>query len=363
MEQEKERTVAGGRELIDRLNREKKLTRKEWLWLLMNYTKEDADYAAGLARSIAQERFGKNIYFRGIIEFTNFCRNDCYYCGIRRSNKCAERYRLSKEEILECCEEGYANGFRTFVLQGGEDGYYTDEVLAELVQTIRETYPDCAITLSVGERSRESYQKLYDAGANRYLLRHETSDEALYQKLHPKTQTMENRLRCLQDLKEIGYQTGCGIMVGAPYQTVEEIASDMVMMQEFRPQMIGMGPFIPHKDTPFAKKPAGSVELTLFLLSLCRIMFPEVLLPATTALGTAEADGRARGVLTGCNVVMPNLSPGSVRKKYLLYDNKAGISDDAASGIAKLTAQMQAIGYEVRTGRGDYGESRQKSST
>ncbi|MGN0335833.1 MAG: [FeFe] hydrogenase H-cluster radical SAM maturase HydE [Lachnospiraceae bacterium] len=342
------------RQLIEQLNREKKLAHEEWKQLLTEFVPEDAAYAAELARRIAVSRFGKKIYFRGIIEFTNFCKNDCYYCGIRRSNKNADRYRLSGEEILECCREGYECGFRTFVLQGGEDGYFTDEVLTDLVSTIRRRYPDCAITLSVGERSRESYQKLYDAGADRYLLRHETADKALYEKWHPKTQTMENRMRCLKDLKEIGYQTGCGIMVGAPYQTADEIAADMEMMTDFEPQMIGIGPFIPHSDTPFRDQAAGSAELTLFLLSLCRILFPDVLLPATTALGTLQEDGRKRGVLAGCNVVMPNLSPESVRKKYMLYDNKAGTEDTAASGIEKLTAQMDAIGYQVIAGRGDY---------
>lgn len=345
------------RQLIDRLNRDKQLEHEAWRQLILEYTPEDAAYAAQLASEIAIERFGKNIYFRGIIEFTNYCKNDCYYCGIRRSNKRVDRYRLTKEEILECCEEGYENGFRTFVLQGGEDGHFTDAVLIDIVGTIHEKYPDCAITLSIGERSRESYQKLYDAGANRFLLRHETSVQALYEKLHPEYQTMENRLRCLKDLKEIGYQTGCGIMVGAPYQTADDIASDMEMMTEFEPQMIGIGPFLPHCDTPFGNEPVGDAELTIFLLSLCRILFPNVLLPATTALGTLQEDGRVKGVLAGCNVVMPNLSPKSVREKYMLYNNKAGIHDTAATGIQKLTDQMESIGYQVVVGRGDYKQS------
>lgn len=349
-----EQRKATSRQLIDRLNKEKQLDHESWKQLILEHTPGDAAYAAKLAHEIAIDRFGKKIYFRGIIEFTNYCKNDCYYCGIRRSNKNVERYRLTKEEVLECCAEGYENGFRTFVLQGGEDGYFTDAVLIDIVGTIREKYPDCAITLSVGERSRESYQKLYDAGANRFLLRHETSVQELYGKWHPEYQKMENRLRCLKDLKEIGYQTGCGIMVGAPYQTADDIASDMEMMRAFEPQMIGMGPFLPHSDTPFKAEASGSAELTLFLLSLCRIMLPDVLLPATTALGTLQEDGRVKGVLGGCNVVMPNLSPKSVREKYMLYNNKAGVHDTAASGIQKLRAQMESIGYEVVVGRGDY---------
>lgn len=342
--------------LIEQLHGKKYLCHDEWVHLLSTYTKEDAKYAAKLAKNIAIEQFDKKIYFRGIIEFTNHCKCDCYYCGIRCSNKQVDRYRLTKEEILECCQEGYENGFRTFVLQGGEDGYYTDEVLTDLVSTIRTKYKDCAITLSVGERSRTSYQRLYDAGANRYLLRHETSVQSLYEKIHPSRQNMENRLRCLKDLKEIGYQTGCGIMVGVPYQTIDDIASDMEMMGEFGPHMIGIGPFIPHSETPFKEKEAGSVDLTLFILSLCRIMLPKVMLPATTALGTVRDDGRQKGVLAGCNVVMPNLSPKSVREKYLLYNNKAGINDTAQSGIEKLRVQMDEIGYEVVVSRGDYEE-------
>ncbi len=342
------------RERIDSLNREWKLPPESWRELIGTSTEADRRYAARLAQSIAEKHFGKAIFFRGIIEFTNICKNDCYYCGIRRSNRNVRRYRLTENNILACCEEGYRNGFRTFVLQGGEDAYFTDEVLCGIVAEIRACYPDCAITLSVGERSRRSYQRLFDAGADRYLLRHETADKAHYEKLHPPFQSFDNRMRCLFDLRDIGYQTGCGFMVGTPYQTAGCLAEDMVFIQKFRPSMIGIGPFIPHRDTPFRDCPAGSTELTLFLLSLCRILQPDVLLPATTALGTVRGDGRQLGVLSGCNVVMPNLSPLSVRKKYMLYDNKAGTGDDAAAGIRKLTAQMNEIGYKIICGRGDY---------
>ena len=300
--------------------------------------------------------FGKKIYFRGIIEFSNFCKCDCYYCGIRKSNKCAQRYRLELEDILECCKEGYENGFRTFVLQGGEDGWFSDERMCEIVKTIKDEYPDCAVTLSLGERSFDSYKLLKEAGADRYLLRHETADETHYSELHPKTQTLQNRLQCLKDLKTLGYQTGCGIMVGTPGQTAKVLATDMKFMEEFQPEMIGVGPFLPHKDTPFKNAEKGSVELTLFILALCRIMLPKVLLPATTALGTLEADGRKQGVLAGCNVIMPNLSPISVRKKYMLYDEKAGTDITAKEGIALLSQQMEEIGYEAVVGRGDFGK-------
>ena len=342
--------------LIRTLDREHRLSGEAWERLFTEYTPKDADFAIELARQRTLERFGRKIWFRGIVEFSNICKCDCHYCGIRCSNHQVSRYRLSPEDILECCAEGYGAGFRTFVLQGGEDGWFTDERMCAIVREIKNKWPDCAVTLSLGERSRESYQAMFDAGADRYLLRHETADEDHYALLHPAKQTLSNRLRCLRDLKDIGYQTGCGIMVGSPGQTPQTLAKDMVFMQEFRPQMVGVGPFLPHKDTPFRGEKPGSVELTLFVLALCRLMLPGVLLPATTALGTAEADGRVRGVLAGCNVIMPNLSPASVRKKYMLYDNKAGSDLTAEEGIALLRQQMEAIGYEVVIGRGDYQE-------
>ena len=342
--------------LIRTLDREHRLSGDQWERLFTEYTQSDADFAIELARQRTLERFGRKIWFRGIVEFSNICKCDCHYCGIRCSNHQVSRYRLTPEDILECCAEGYGAGFRTFVLQGGEDGWFTDERMCAIVREIKKKWPDCAVTLSLGERSRESYQAMFDAGADRYLLRHETADEGHYALLHPAKQTLANRLRCLRDLKDIGYQTGCGIMVGSPGQTPAPLAKDMIFMQEFRPQMVGVGPFLPHRDTPFRGEKPGSVELTLFVLALCRLMLPGVLLPATTALGTAEADGRVRGVLAGCNVIMPNLSPASVRKKYMLYDNKAGSDLTAEEGIALLRQQMEAIGYEVVIGRGDYQE-------
>ena len=343
-------------ERIDLLHRDHCLDASQWATLFATWTKADLDYAANLAREITETHFGKKVYFRGIVEFSNICKNDCYYCGIRCSNHNISRYRLSEEDILACCDEGYAAGFRTFVLQGGEDGWFHDDRMCQIIRMIKERYPDCAVTLSLGERSRESYQKLFDAGADRYLLRHETADHQHYSILHPAALSLDNRMRCLQDLKEIGYQTGCGIMVGSPGQTPETLAKDMVYMQEFKPQMVGIGPFLPHQDTPFRTEAAGSVELTLLILALCRIMLPQVLMPATTALGTVEAEGRKLGVLAGCNVVMPNLSPASVRKKYMLYDNKAGTDLTAAEGIALLRQQMEEIGYEAVIGRGDFGK-------
>ena len=340
-------------ELIKKLNQEHSLSMAEWEQLFENYSEEDVAYATELARKIAVENFGRKIYFRGIIEFTNHCKCDCFYCGIRKSNRECQRYRLELSDILACCAEGYENGFRTFVLQGGEDVWFHDERMCEIVRTIKKEYPDCAVTLSLGERSFESYKALKEAGADRYLLRHETADAEHFGVLHPKYQTLESRMECLKHLKELGYQTGCGIMVGTPGQSVKTLAKDMKFMEEFEPAMIGVGPFLPHKDTPLKDEKKGSVELTLYILALCRILLPKVLLPATTALGTVEADGRKQGVLAGCNVVMPNLSPVSVRKKYMLYDEKAGTDVSAAQGIAILRKQMEEIGYEVVVGRGD----------
>ena len=345
-------------QLIDRLEAQTRLERAEWEQLLSTYTEDEREYAAGRARAIAQREFGRRIYFRGIIEFTSICKNDCLYCGLRRSNRNAARYRLDKDDILACCKEGYAAGFRTFVLQGGEDAYFTDERMCDIVSAIRAEYPDCAITLSLGERSRESYRLLLEAGADRYLLRHETAAPEHYALLHPAELKLESRMRCLRDLRELGYQTGCGCMVGAPGQTARELAQDMPFMREFEPQMIGIGPFIPHHDTPFADKAPGSVDMTLMLLSLCRIMLPRVLLPATTALGTLDGSGRKQGVLAGANVIMPNLSPVSVRKKYLLYDNKAITGDDAAESLNTLRRHMAEIGYELISVRGDWSQER-----
>ena len=340
--------------LIDKLKETKHLTKEEWVALIEGRTADVAEYLFTQARDVRTQVYGKDIYIRGLIEFTNFCKNDCLYCGIRRSNTNACRYRLDMDEILECCEKGYELGFRTFVLQGGEDAYFTDERLEQIVKAIRSLYPDCAITLSVGERSYESYKRLFDAGADRYLLRHETYNPEHYAKLHPAELTAKARQQCLRNLKEIGYQVGCGFMVGSPNQTAEHLAEDMMFLTDLKPHMVGIGPFIPHKDTPFANEPSGALELTLYMLGLIRLLLPEVLLPATTALGTIASNGRELGMMAGANVVMPNLSPGVVRKKYLLYNNKAHTGMEAAECVRDLQDRMQRIGYEVVVSRGDW---------
>lgn len=342
------------KELIERLERERDLTNAEFAVLLDQSSGADRDFLFERARAVRDAHYGRKVYIRGLIELTNYCKNDCLYCGIRKSNASCERYRLTKEQILSCCESGYALGFRTFVLQGGEDGWYTDERMTDIVRAMRQAYPDCAITLSLGERGRESFKRLYDAGANRYLLRHETADEAHYARLHPASMTLTHRLQCLRDLKEIGFQTGAGFMVGSPYQTTECIVRDFRFLQELKPQMVGLGPFIPHHATPFKDFPAGSTERTLLCLSIVRLLLPNVLLPATTALATIDGDGRIKGMNAGCNVVMPNLSPLEDRSKYLLYDNKASSGEEAAESLRALREHLAAAGYEVVIDRGDY---------
>lgn len=340
--------------LIEKLADTHTLSAGEYTFLLENPSPEADRLLAERAVRVRREIFGSGVYIRGLIEISNFCKNDCLYCGIRRSNRNCERYRLTPEQILRCCEEGYALGFRTFVMQGGEDAFFTDDVMRQLLHSIKHAYPDCAVTLSLGERSRESYQTLFDAGADRYLLRHETADAAHYRRLHPAQMSFDNRIRCLNDLKEIGYQVGCGFMVGSPGQTIGSIVQDLMLIESFRPQMCGVGPFIPHRDTPFADAPAGTLEMTCRLLSIIRLILPEVLLPSTTALGSLDPSGRQKGILAGANVVMPNLSPTDVRGKYTLYNNKASFGAESAQSRKLLEQEMKAIGYEVVSGRGDY---------
>lgn len=341
--------------LIEKLNNTHSLNKDEALQLIKQGA-QHKNLLFALAQKTAQKSFGRQIFVRGLIEFTNYCKNDCYYCGIRRSNKNAARYRLTQEEILECCRAGYGLGFRTFVLQGGEDYFYSDEDIAAIVRAIKAQHPDCAVTLSIGERSRETYALWKKAGADRYLLRHETADCAHYAKLHPAELNAKNRQNCLYTLKELGYQAGAGFMVGSPYQTAENLADDLMFLQKLRPQMIGIGPFIPHHDTPFKGEPAGSVELTLVLLAVLRLLFPHVLLPATTALGTLAPGGRLLGIKAGANVIMPNLSPQNVRGKYLLYDNKLHTGAEAAEALNELQREVASIGYRIVSARGDYTE-------
>lgn len=346
-----------GRILLERLNQTHVLTRAEYLELLQcRFERQEPleDYLFGLARDWQKRIFGNKIYVRGLIEFTNVCRNNCYYCGIRRDNRRISRYRLTKEQILNCCETGWRLGYRTFVLQGGEDPYFTDDRICDIVGEIKHCYPDCAVTLSIGEREYDSYKRFREAGADRYLLRHETANPEHYARLHPQELSLNHRLQCLNQLKELGYQVGAGGMIGSPGQTLSCLADDLYFLQELKPQMIGIGPYITQKDTPFSEAENGSVEQTLFLLAVLRIMFPNVLLPATTALGSLDASGRERGILAGANVIMPNLSPVSVREKYQLYDNKICMGEEAAECMECIRKRVEAIGYEIVVDRGDY---------
>ena len=360
------------KKIIDKIDKKEKISYKDALTLLSSFEydndlnkkkldkkekieiKELKKYLREKAREKADKVFGKYIFMRGLIEFTNYCKNDCIYCGIRKSNKKVERYRLNKKEILECCKIGYDIGFRTFVLQGGEDDFFNIERISNIVRAIKKEFPDCALTLSIGEKEEEYYKELKNNGANRFLLRHETADSEHYSKLHPKYMSLENRKECLRFLKSLGFQTGTGMMIGSPFQKLENIAGDLIFMQEIKPEMIGIGPFLPHKDTPFANEKIGELELTLILISILRLIFPLSLIPATTALGTIKEGGRELGILHGANVVMPNLSPMNVRKKYLLYNNKISTGTESAEGVELLRDSIDKIGYVLTGARGDF---------
>jgi biotin synthase len=346
--------TAEAKKLVYKLESDGSLDRDEFIRLISAQCSELNEYVSEKARILRHRNYGTRVYIRGLIEFTSYCRNDCYYCGIRKSNASASRYRLTEEQIMQACETGHKLGFRTFVLQGGEDPYFSDNRIIDIIKNIKNKYPDCALTLSIGEKSRDSYLAYFSAGADRYLLRHETANPAHYAMLHPSELSIENRKRCLWDLRKIGYQVGTGFMVGSPFQTAECLADDMIFLSLLKPEMVGIGPFIPHHDTPFAGHLSGTAGLTLFMISLIRIMLPNALIPATTALGTVDGHGRELGILAGANVVMPNLSPVDVRAKYLLYDNKICTGDGAAECRFCMERRMRNIGYEVVVSRGDF---------
>ena len=340
--------------MIEKLYKTNQLSREELITLIEQNIEGIDPRLLEVAILTREKYYEKKVFFRGLIELSNYCKNDCYYCGIRRSNAEAHRYRLTKDDILDCCKTGYDLGFRTFVLQGGEDGNYTDEKVVDIVESIKKAYPDCAITLSLGEKSYETYQKYYEAGADRYLLRHETATDSHYAKLHPEEMTFTSRKQCLYDLKEIGFQVGAGLMVGSPYQTIENLADDLLFLKELDPHMVGIGPFIPHKDTPFGKEKPGTLEATILMIALTRLLLPKSLLPATTALGTIDPLGREKGIKAGANVVMPNLSPTSVRKDYALYDNKICTGDEAAECRVCIAGRIENAGFIPDLSRGDY---------
>lgn len=344
----------GMRTLIDQLRKERRLSAEEYKTLLLCDDVAVLEYLQKQAQEEMLIQFGNQIFIRGLIEITNRCHNNCYYCGIRKANRNVARYELTQEEILACCREGYRLGFRTFVLQGGETPEAKEDWITETIVAIRREFPDSAITLSLGEKSRKTYERFFQAGANRYLLRHETYNDEHYRRLHPIEMSLSHRLQCLDWLKEIGFQVGTGIMVGSPHQNIDHLVEDILFIQRFQPEMIGIGPFIPHHDTPFSTSSLGSIDLTLKLLSIFRLMHPAALIPSTTALATLVSDGRERGILAGANVVMPNLSPPSQREKYSLYDNKASMGAEAAEGLQKLEDKLKSIGYELSKKRGDF---------
>jgi len=347
-------------ELAEKLARTGDLSDGEFLEVIECRDPEFSELLAEKAREVREKYYGKDVYLRGLIEYSNICRNNCRYCGIRRGNKNVERYRLTKEQIIECGDTGYELGFRTIVLQGGEDPFFTTERMAEIITELKERHRDCAVTLSIGELEKDDYRRLFDAGADRFLLRHETADKEHYSLLHPEEMSFDHRMNCLKTLKEIGYQVGAGMMIGSPYQKPEHLLKDLRFLQSFKPEMVGIGPFIPHHDTEFADREAGSVALTLRLLSVIRLILPDVLLPATTALGTLDPKGREKGLLAGANVIMPNLSPTNVRGKYLLYDNKICTGEEAAECIRCMERRVESVGYKVATVRGDHVSKRKE---
>ena len=340
-------------ELIDKLAQEQHLSKEEWITVISSQDEAGTNYLFNKAREIRERYYGRDVYMRGLIEFTNYCKNNCYYCGIRAGNGHIERYRLSKGQILDCCKTGDELGFKTFVLQGGEDLTYSVEKMTDIIRSIKRAYPEHAITLSIGEKDYDTYLAYYEAGADRYLLRHETANPVHYRQLHPVTLSNEKRKQALADLKRIGYETGSGFMVGSPFQTIEFLADDMLFITELQPHMMGVGPFIPHSKTSFATYPAGTVSLTLRMIALLRMLLPTVLLPATTALGTLDPQGREKAIMAGANVVMPNLSPLDVREKYLLYNGKIATGLEAAESVTDLSKRIKDIGYQIVHSRGD----------
>ncbi|NLI90558.1 MAG: [FeFe] hydrogenase H-cluster radical SAM maturase HydE [Epulopiscium sp.] len=340
--------------MIDKLYNNNNLPKEELGQLIKDNLKGIDPKLLKLARKTRENYYGNKVFFRGLIEISNHCKNNCLYCGIRGANLKIDRYRLNKENILACCRKGYDMGFRTFVLQGGEDGYYSDDRVADIIDSIKNEYPDCALTLSLGEKPYKTYKKYYQAGADRYLLRHESATDSHYERLHPKGMEFNSRKQCLYDLKEIGFQVGAGFMVGSPYQTIDNLVNDLLFLKELEPHMVGIGPFIPHKDTRFAAKEAGGLEDTIVMIALTRLLLPKSLLPATTALATIDSMGREKALNAGANVVMPNLSPGEVREYYSLYDNKRSTGDESANHIEDIRCRIKEAGYTPDFSRGDY---------
>ncbi len=328
-------------------------SKSEWKDIIYCYKNGPTDELKDRAMALRKKEYGLSVYLRGLIEFTNHCKNNCFYCGLRKDNCYVDRYRLTPEEIIRTCDIGYLLGYRTFVLQGGEDPWFTDETICKIIYKIKEKYNDCAITLSIGEKSKESYLAYYQAGADRYLLRHETANDLHYSKLHPKSMKLSNRKECLYNLREIGFQVGAGFMVGSPFQTIDELSEDMVFLEDLQPHMIGIGPFISHKDTPFKGFDNGTCDLTYTMLCLIRIALPKVLLPSTTALASLSEKGRIEGLMCGANVIMPNLSPPDVRKKYSLYDNKKSFGNESAKEINTIKKELESHGFNLDFSRGD----------
>lgn len=301
------------------------------------------------ADEVRQEFVGDEVHLRGLIEFTNICRQTCKYCGIRRENSKVNRYRLSKDEIISMARHGVRNGFKTLVMQGGEDSFFTKDLICEIIFEIKKM--DVALTLSLGERSFEDYKAFKDAGADRYLLRIETTDKELYKSVHP-GMSFENRKRCLYDLKSLGYETGTGCLIGLPGQTVESLADDILFFKELDADMVGVGPFIPHPETPFAKSSCGSFNLALKVMAITRLLLPNINIPATTAMETLSPNGRLIALQSGANVFMPNITEGVSPSKYEIYPDKSGINGAKNGIIGEINENLKVIGRYVSDTKG-----------
>ncbi len=339
-------------QLIKKLYIKNDLEDEELLYLLDNINEKEKKYLFSLAKKTRDEVYGNRVYLRGLIEFTNYCNKRCVYCGINASNKNVKRYRLTKHEILDSCIKGKKLGFNTFVLQGGEDKFFTDEIICDIVQSIKLKIPDCAVTLSIGEREFESYKAFKKAGVDRYLLRHETTNSDLYTRLHPNSK-LQNRMECLKDLKDLGFQTGAGFMVGLPGYETKDYVKDLRFLKNLQPEMVGIGPFIPHADTEMKHCKSGDLKTVILILAMVRLLLPKVLLPATTALSTIDSEGRKKGLNAGANVIMPNLTPGIYREDYSLYNEKMITGSESVEELELIKKQLEDYGYICDMSKGD----------
>lgn len=307
------------------------------------------DWLFSLADKIRHDNVGDGVHLRGLIEFSNICKRSCKYCGLRAADKFIDRYRISSDEIVSYAEHAVKTGYKTIVLQSGEDEYFTTDRICEIISRIKKL--GAALTLSIGERSFEDYKAFKESGADRYLIRIETTDRNLYKKMHPHMD-FDNRLRCLKDLKTLGYEVGTGCLVGLPEQSIDSLADDILFFKEIDADMVGIGPFIPHPHTPLKDASNGSFILALKVMALTRILLPDINIPATTAMETLNPNGRIIALKSGANVVMPNVTTTEYRAKYEIYPNKICINENPDKCRECISAKIKSIGRTVSTSYG-----------